>query len=32
MGTTLGPILAEKGLPAPVQVIDFDTVNEKIQA
>lgn len=29
MGQTLGPVLAEVGIPAPVQVIDFETANEK---
>lgn len=30
MASTLGPILAEQGIPAPVQVIDFNTANEKV--
>ena len=30
MGTTLGAALAASAIPAPVQVIDFETANEKI--
>ena len=30
MGSTLGAALAKAGVSAPVQVIDYDTVNEKL--
>ena len=30
MGSTLGPALVEMKVPAPVQIIDYTTVNEKV--